>query len=239
MRSSSVCWRQRDPQPDDTLAWFAGPDPRFGSTPLIEQFPEGHYNLGVAHGNPGVIALVAACDDARAQAAARAAMRWVWAQQFPSGPAAFPIFSGGPPYPTHGWCYGDEGLAAVLYAAALALGDADWQARWLGVLRRCAGRVPSTGRGLTLCHGSAGIAHLWHRVYQSTAEPAFAGAALGWLDATLDGLGRGEEVPERGLLDGTAGVALALVGFVGEVEPAWDRLFALSLRATPAEGPHG
>ncbi|HEX9103224.1 MAG TPA: lanthionine synthetase LanC family protein, partial [Polyangia bacterium] len=213
------------PQPDGTIAWiaderFAGPTPRDAAGQ-----PAG--SLSVAHGTPGIVALLACSDDARAQAAARDGMRWIWAQRSTDGAGVCPVVAGGPPSAMPGWCYGDEGLATVLLAAARALGDEAWQARWREALRRCAGRAPSVERGLSLCHGAAGMAHLWHRVHQATGEPAFAAAARGWLDATLDGLGRAE-TDGFGLLDGMAGIALALAAFVSDVEPAWDRLFLLS-----------
>lgn len=217
------------PQGDDGVAWFNPPDDRFVGPPIMEAYPDGCYNLGVAHGNAGILALVAAADGARARKAALDGMRWLWAQRFVDGPAAFANIAGGPPYETHGWCYGDEGMGAVLFAAARALGDETWQARWLEILRRCVGRAPMKERGLTLCHGSAGTMHTWHRVYQATGEEPFADATRAWLDTLLDGLER-EEAPWPGLLNGTAGIVLALTAFVAEAEPGWDRLFALSLR---------
>jgi hypothetical protein len=209
------------------VAWRA--DARFIGTP-----PAGGDTLivGVAHGTPGIVAALAAFGDERARATALAGMAWVWAQRAVSSDAAFPDVAGAPPYRIHGWCYGDEGIGAVLYAAARSLGDERWQARWLEILAACAHRRPSTERGLTLCHGAAGMAHLWHRVYQTTGDALFREAALAWLDATLAGL-VDKAAPWPGLLDGTAGIALALAAFVNDVEPAWDRLFALSLRATP------
>ncbi|HEX8950825.1 MAG TPA: lanthionine synthetase LanC family protein, partial [Polyangia bacterium] len=124
------------PQPDGTIAWiaderFAGPTPRDAAGQ-----PAG--SLSVAHGTPGIVALLACSDDARAQAAARDGMRWIWAQRSDAGAGVFPVVAGGAPNAMPGWCYGDEGLATALLAAARALGDEAWQARWLEALRRCA-----------------------------------------------------------------------------------------------------
>jgi hypothetical protein len=38
----------------------------------------------------------------------------------------------------------------------------------------------------------------------------------------------GQRIDQPGLLDGTPGVALVLLGAACDVEPAWDRLFLLS-----------
>ena len=218
---------QAKTQPDGTLGWTA--DARYAGPTAFDAAGQPALNLGVAHGVPGIVTLLAAGEDERARAAARDGMRWIWAQRFDDGPAAFPVVAGGPPYHVHGWCYGDEGIGGSLFSAACALGDVEWQARWLAILRRCVARAPHLERGLMLCHGTAGTAHIWHRVYQATSDATFAAAARGWLDATLDGLARGE--PDGpGILDGTAGIALALAAFVSDVEPAWDRLFLLSTR---------
>ena len=92
------------------------------------------------------------------------------------------------------------------------------------------------------CHGSAGLAHLFNRMYQATREPKLADAALLWLEHTLEQCERAEgeltvrpgrarrHVPWNGagLLEGAAGVALALLAAVTPIEPVWDRMFLVS-----------
>src|SRR5207302_10554272 len=72
-----------------------------------------------------------------------------------------------------------------------------------------------------LCHGSAGLAHLFGLMYQMTSEPALADAARFWVGRTLElcsAVTAGGATPAGatapgckgpGLLEGTAGVALA------------------------------
>jgi hypothetical protein len=95
-----------------------------------------------------------------------------------------------------------------------------------------------------LCHGAAGVAHIFHRLYRATADRRFADAARHWFGRTLamrvpgrgfagfrdyDGSegGRTRWVTDPGLL-GAGGVALTLVAAVTGAEPAWDRLLLLS-----------
>ena len=96
-----------------------------------------------------------------------------------------------------------------------------------------------------LCHGSAGIGHIYNRFYQATGDAIFGDAARLWFTHLLDnrrpeayagfpawevpdgtsGLFR----PEPGFLTGAAGVGLALIAATSETEPLWDRLLMTDL----------
>jgi hypothetical protein len=98
-----------------------------------------------------------------------------------------------------------------------------------------------------LCHGAAGNAHLFNRLYQASGDPALREAALYWYQVTFDyyapdqapsgflfmtpappepGATKTRLVPAEvyGFLEGITGVALALQAGIGSVEPNWDRL---------------
>jgi hypothetical protein len=97
-----------------------------------------------------------------------------------------------------------------------------------------------------LCHGSGGLALVFHRLWHATGEHGFADAARRWYAHTLALHRPGAGIagfhswlpaiaPEPGrwdadasFLTGAAGVGLALLAGLG-VEPAWDRLLAASL----------
>jgi hypothetical protein len=138
-------------------------------------------------------------------------------------------------------------VAATLLLAARAVGEPDWEAQAIAIARRAAAR-PAEESGVVdagLCHGAAGLAHIFNRFYQATAEPIFKEAALSWFGRALayrrPGAGVGgfgavrpgpgdERVwsPEPGFLEGAAGVGLALLGAATPIEPAWDRILLLS-----------
>jgi hypothetical protein len=45
---------------------------------------------------------------------------------------------------------------------------------------------PARRRGRRLCHGSAGLAHPFNRMYQMTADQTLADAARFWVERTLE-----------------------------------------------------
>lgn len=233
-----------------------------------EEATDGYYNLGVAHGVPGVIVLLA-----RAVAAGVAlpesrplledAVAWLLAQrQAPEVGSAFCAWQhqGLGPMPSRlAWCYGDPGVGTALLAAARLVGRADWQAASVDVLLGCTRRpVDASGvQDAGLCHGSAGLGHLFNRAWQGTGEPAFAESARFWLEHALAQrepgawvggfwayspyrMDDGERVvsqepiqSDATFLTGSAGIALALLAAATPYEPAWDRRL---LTDVPLEG---
>ena len=181
------------------------------------------------------------------------ATAWVLDQRLdsPAGRSLFPPFVGPgiSPVPARfAWCYGDPGVAATLLAAAGAAGDEDLHRTALGLARRAAAE-PTSRRDVidaSLCHGAAGLGHLFNRMHQSTGDDACADAARRWFARALamrrpgEGLaGYRHRVRPRdpdselrddpGLITGIAGIGLALLGAITTVEPAWDRLLLASL----------
>jgi lantibiotic modifying enzyme len=218
--------------------------------------PSGYHNLGVAHGVPGIIALLGkACGAMVAEATARplldGAVAWLLAQRLPpDAGACFPswIAPDAELRPARSaWCYGDPGVAAALLVAARSIGQPAWEAEAIAIGRRVADR-PVEESGVVdagICHGAAGLAHLLNRLYQATDEQAFGDAARHWLRRALayrrlgtgvggfaagrPGVGgeRGESA-DSGFLEGAAGVGLALLAAAAPVAPDWDRILLLS-----------
>ncbi|HVR07898.1 MAG TPA: lanthionine synthetase C family protein [Thermoanaerobaculia bacterium] len=241
-----------------------------------ELFPKGYYNLGMAHGVPAVIALLraaaaaaarlgAAGDPAaaglapRARALADGAIRWLLAQRLPPGEASCFGTTFAPESPATqsrlAWCYGDPGVAAALLVAARASGDSALERQAVELALAAAERpLEASGvRDAGLCHGSAGLAHLFNRFYQETGERRLAEASLRWFEHALDFQLPGEGFAgyraywiepdtteaswrnDAGLLEGVAGIGLALLAGIDGFEPAWDRILMLSA-ATDATG---
>lgn len=174
---------------DASGSWFTPPEwlPEWQR----ELMPRGAWNLGVAHGVPGVIGFLAAArregfDDPRIATLAEDAVRWTLAQK-QSGVAGslFPshVPPDGNPRPTRtAWCYGDIGVAAVLLSAAQAFARDDWRDEALAIARAAARRSVMDTKVMDagLCHGSTGIAHLFNRMYQATGDAELRQAADTW-----------------------------------------------------------
>ncbi len=223
-----------------------------------EQYPSGRVDLGVAHGMGGTIALLGGiCGAGIEQATARplldGAVDWLLAQALPTeADPTFPVWvaPGLQPWRARcAWCYGDPGIAAALLLAARGVGAADWEREAVALACRAAER-PESEAGVVnagFCHGAAGLAHLYNRMYQATGEPTLGRAALYWLERTLGFYrlardaggswvqgnwdpGRRERWTWTGieLVEGAAGVALVLLAAATSVEPTWDRMFLVS-----------
>ncbi len=216
----------------------------------------GCFNLGMAHGIPAVLALLAAIAGGEADAGGMRQLLaegvgWLLAQELPPAAASrFPALAGcgaGAESSPLAWCQGDLGLAAALLAIGRRLAHEGWERAAVRIALAAAGRQPDPAhRGeLGLCHGAAGLAHLFNRLYQATGEPRLAEAANRWFARLLAALDerwtagttawRMEQRKhpklrwQRGFLDGDAGTGLALLAAVSPQEPRWDRVLLVSL----------
>ena len=242
---------------EEGAAWFTQPEelPEWQR----EFHPRGSYNLGVAHGLPAVVAVLAGAVAAgieKARPLLEGATKFLLARrQDPLSKTGACFSTAYAPWeePTGSrlaWCYGDPGVAAALLAAARAAGKPEWERVAVEVALSCTER-PEPGSGIRdagLCHGAAGLGHLFNRMYHTTGEERFADAARFWFERTLaykqtgqgiggfrtwGVIGEPDELGWRddaGFLEGTAGVGLALLGALSNVEPAWDRVLAISVR---------
>jgi hypothetical protein len=247
---------------DTGIAWFTRPEllPEWQRT----RDPEGHYNLGVAHGIPGVIHLLseaaaAGVERERVLRLLEGGVDWLLAQKRPEGSRSWFGSRVAPGQPTDDsrptWCYGDLGIASVLLQVGRRMRRANWSRFAHDLLDYCMGSQSMDRSGIidpALCHGALGNAHMFNRIYQSEGDPRYRDAALTWLERGL-AMRKPEAAaggflafrtppdsphswePSPSLLDGAIGVALALIAALTPVEPRWDRLLLLSGRSWGTE----
>ena len=237
------------------VAWFTPPD-------LLPDWqraiaPDGYTNLGLAHGVPGVVAILAryvtaGVDVARARVLLDAAVAFLRSVSGPRVGSRFAAWLPSQPASSArvAWCYGDLGVAVALMSAAAATGRDEWRRDALELALGMAARPFATSQVIDtgLCHGAAGAAHLFNRLSQATGDAELARAADTWFTQTLAmrsshavaGFPRAvltENQPswEAGadLLTGATGVALALHAAISPIEPAWDQLLLADLSPTP------
>ncbi|HEX8086461.1 MAG TPA: lanthionine synthetase LanC family protein [Solirubrobacteraceae bacterium] len=238
---------------DGRATWFTRPEELHPDT--RERAPDGYYNLGLAHGVPGVTAVLAGAVAAGVDSAAPlldASVAWLESQVLEDAPALWPFFVGPgvEAFPARlAWCYGDPGVAVALLHAAAVREREDWRAlvdRAVDLML-ARGHDASGVTGASLCHGSAGLAQLCGRLREATGREELGAMAARWVEHTLalrsprgelggfsvwdpgDPNETGGDVQGPGFLAGIAGVALALAGAATDVAPDWDRCLLISL----------
>jgi lantibiotic biosynthesis protein len=241
---------------DQGITWYSGPD-------LLPEWqrklcPNGYYNLGVAHGIPGVIHFLSEVyaanmpESDRAYKLLESSMNWFLAQVRPAGSAsrfsAWLIPGEDSSDSRMAWCYGDLGILSVLLQVARRTNRSDWRRFANEVLDHCLA-WPEDKTGVAdapLCHGAVGVAHIFNRIYQQEGDKRCRDAAVQWYERAMamrqPGSGIGgyftltRPVPSEPIvweaspafLDGASGVALALLAAVTPVEPEWDRMLLIS-----------
>jgi lantibiotic biosynthesis protein len=218
--------------------------------------PDGYTNLGLAHGIPGIVAILARYVTAgiaatRARTLLDGAIGFLRSVAGPAVGARYRAWlPSGPESTTRvAWCYGDLGVAVAMMAAAAATERRDLAAEALALAHGMAGRPfeSSLVTDAGLCHGAAGVAHLFNRMSQATGDPELARAADRWFARTIEmrrtdpvggwprGLPAGATMnwePAVDLLTGATGVALALHAAISPIEPGWDQLLLADLSPT-------
>jgi len=148
------------------------------------------------------------------------------------------------------WCSGDPGIAAILLHAARVTGNRTWEREALAIAHLAAARPPDDESARIfdagLCHGTAGLLHIFNRLYQATRNATFRDASRVWIERTLamrtantgiagftalvsEAWNRPKHPrDEVGVLSGAAGIGLALLAATTPVTPAWDRMLLLS-----------
>ncbi len=243
---------------DGRAAWYSGPE--LLSDWQRERCPNGYYNLGVAHGIPGIIHFLCEVwttgivERERSYKVLDSAVSWLIAQQRP--PGSLSRFSS---WISPGeesadsrmaWCYGDLGILSVLLQVADRTGRRDWRSFADELLNHCLA-WPADRSGTAdapLCHGAAGVAHIFNRIYQTEGDRRCLDAALLWYQRTMafrqagsgvggfssrtrpDPLGPPVWEASPAFLDGAVGVALAFLAALTPVEPSWDRMLLVSGR---------
>ncbi len=221
---------------------------------MVQSYPNGNLNCGLAHGIPGPLAVLAlayragvavpglpAAIDRIAAWLAGHYLEDAWGVNWPTGvPLDAPERAVG--YSRSAWCYGGPGVARSLWLAGTALDHPGYQALGIAAMEAVY-RRPIAERRIdspTFCHGVAGLLQITLRFAHDTGLPQFREAAqalttqllalaepdtlLGYRSIEKEG----RRVDQPGLLDGAPGVALVLLAAATGVEPAWDRLFLLS-----------
>jgi class I lanthipeptide synthase len=215
------------------ITWFTTPE-RSRSPALRRLFPRGYCDLGVAHGQPGVVGALAyllrsGFDAPPVRCLLAGACEWLASQI--SDCERVPEVIGYPETRSSDrltWCYGRLGLAIALLGAARSLGDDALEKLALDIAECAAGHTRSgaTVADAGLCHGPAGAAFLFGQLYRATGRDPLRAAAVQWIETTLAGCEASDALmTDRSVLTGAAGIGLALISALHGEPPAWARIF--------------
>ncbi|MFF0176063.1 lanthionine synthetase C family protein [Micromonospora profundi] len=222
--------------------WWTYLSPRNRVTP---DFAEGHGNLGMAHGITGPLALLALAARAGALVDGQAAaIRRIctfltdWRQphdETPWWPQWLTVDASGrlrPGQQTPGrpsWCYGTSGIARALQLAGITLHDVALLDTAEDAMAACLTTPGPLGLMVdnSLCHGWAGLLQVAARFAADARTPCVAEHLAELVGRLLSGSGPDGSPP--GLLEGDAGVVLALhTAAHGAPVSGWDACMLLA-----------
>ena len=212
-----------------------------------------HVNIGMAHGILGIVQLcikarkINGCAQMCSDIVAEISCLLLKSVQIDNEESAFPyILINGIPT-THvsrlGWCYGDLIIGYIILLSSSVFENSTANEMAIAILLKCCDRKDLLGNGIYdagICHGSAGIGHIFHRAWKYTNDPHFYTSAKYWIEKTLELV-----QPENGifefkrhnpddnlyysdysLLEGMAGIGLVLSSWESG-DCSWDSCLML------------
>lgn len=213
------------------------------------------YNLGLAHGIPSIISTLSmiyrkGIARKKIKELIDGSIEWLLHQK--NGPAGavsvFPTYistagSKLSPVSRLGWCYGDLGIAVALNHAGCALTNAKYKDLASKILLHTRmSRTCENGfiEDASICHGSMGVSHIYRSMYRTSGQPWLRHEADRWLHTSLhrasdstapagfNYLVQDGYITRYNLIEGLAGIGLALMGAINPKDTSWDRSFLIS-----------
>lgn len=220
------------------------------NTPIPDQV-----NFGLAHGLPSVLKLCLEffkqdiCKtDARKMAYDIIALLKLHKNKNEDKslfPSTVSISNHKPNYSRVAWCYGDLTIGFVLYQAGLVFEDPELTDYAVVILIHTSKRrseEETVIRDAGICHGSAGAAHIYHKMWHFTQNNVFKETCDFWIQKTIDFSSHEDAlagykayaptaeqkyIDSHGLLDGVSGIGLVLLSYLtGDF--SWDYCLMLN-----------
>ncbi len=212
---------------------------------------EASFNLGLAHGIPSILVLLCIIYKKTKNQVCmnliKGTVSYLLENKLPAESKSvysFSVYSEQVPQSTPlRWCYGDLGVSVAIYLAGIFCLHKDWQEQGLSIAKLCIHRNSESSEHTEahLCHGTAGVAHIYNRFYNYTGDKIFKEASSYWYKETLSkfddtflygfkaldlSASGWDDYP--GLLEGSSGIGLSLISAISDIEPKWDRCLLLS-----------
>lgn len=232
-------------------AWHTPAEHLLGE--LLADYPDGLLDCGLAHGLPGVLALLSlaraeGADVRGLDEAIESGAGWLREQAIEDDwgvnwPYFVPLGRGRDRGPARaGWCYGAPGVAGALWLAGEAAGDESARTLAIDALE-AVHRRPLEERHTdapTLCHGVGSLLEITLRAAANTGNVRLRSAAAELATGLIDSFDPssvfgyrdldpdGAWVDRPGVLEGAAGVVLVLLAAATGSAPVWDRMLLVA-----------
>lgn len=229
---------------DNTLTWA---QPKGSVYQMNTDEGEPEFNLGLAHGVPGIISVLIPALSVpelhdRAKKLVVNACNWLLKQESIEQNRAcfFAPLAGSSEVSRLGWCYGDLTIATTLQRVGTALGISTFIEKAKDIAKFSASRTVREAQLVDtgLCHGSAGLAIIFKQLHQQLEEPSCLAASDFWFSYTLNSFqqkgkagfyrfsGLTKEYEENtSFLSGYAGIGLAVLTILNGEQEWNDSMF--------------
>ncbi|TGE24554.1 hypothetical protein E5K00_04900 [Hymenobacter aquaticus] len=222
----------------------------------LNNFAAGAVDLGLAHGLSSKLVFLARCIGAgvRVEDCTRlltGGIHYLLRQAGAGGPgniypSIIPAAGSARRTSRLAWCYGDLCVCTALLFAGKALANADWVRQAYHLARGAAERTTPERTAISdagFCHGTAGVAHIFNRLYLESRHDDFRKARDYWLEQTLEHTSwpappaepspappGSAPSPGSFLLEGLMGTSLVLQSCLATTPEAlaWDAVFLLN-----------
>ncbi|MCK8496080.1 lanthionine synthetase C family protein [Spirosoma sp. RP8] len=145
------------------------------------------------------------------------------------------------------WCYGDLSIGYLLLKTSISIDNAEMKEVALNVLLFSTNRKTIKDTKIIdagICHGSAGVAYIYRKVYEITNIITFKECYEFWIKYTIDGFSFNDGIggykfyiPDKELrfnwinnlsfLEGASGVGLVVMNYKYNNTSNWDQLLML------------
>ncbi len=129
------------------------------------------------------------------------------------------------------WCIGDIGIGISLLNTAENIQNSTLKVKAIEILEHSAKRISKNDSLITspeICHGFFGVYKIFSRAYTLTQEKTFMNARDFWLHKGLDHIKNNSLSKNLSILNGQAGIGLALIDAYTETDHNWGECLLIS-----------
>lgn len=129
------------------------------------------------------------------------------------------------------WCYGDLNQVLLLYRAGRILDNPAYLKLAHEIGHKAAARRTEAAtqlEGTMICHGTSGLAQFYRTLFQESKDPVYSEEYQYWIEISANtAVQEANTSGQLGLLQGTAGVGMALLDSLSGAPGDWNNIFLL------------